>query len=93
MPTYEYGCENCSEKFEFFQKISSKPIVDCPKCNKPALKRAIGGGSSTFHFKGSGFYITDYKNKKASVSKDKNSVSNDKEKTKGSQVKKGKKSE
>ena len=64
MPTYEYYCTSCGFEFEEFQSIASEPINICPKC-KGQVKRRISGGTGLI-FKGSGFYITDYKNKKSS---------------------------
>lgn len=64
MPTYGYICSECGHEFEEFQSISAEPIKICPKCNG-AVERKIFGGVG-LHFKGSGFYITDYKNKKSS---------------------------
>ncbi len=62
MPTYGYRCTKCANEFDVFQKMSDKPVTDCPKCGGP-VKRV-------FHpvgiiFKGSGFYTTDYKKKSA----------------------------
>jgi len=57
MPTYEYRCPNGHE-FELFQKMSDKPRAKCPTCNAAAVRRISGGAG--LHFKGSGFYITDY---------------------------------
>jgi len=62
MPTYEYACSKCGHHFDQFQSMRDKPLRKCPKCHKMALKRLIGGGAGLI-FKGSGFYITDYKNK------------------------------
>ena len=62
MPTYEYACSKCGHRFEQFQSMRDEPLRKCPKCHKAALKRLIGGGAGLI-FKGSGFYITDYKNK------------------------------
>jgi len=62
MPTYEYRCTSCGHTFEEFQSISADPLVTCPNCGKPSLRRALGGGAGMI-FKGSGFYQTDYKNK------------------------------
>jgi putative FmdB family regulatory protein len=59
MPTYEYKCSKCSHLFEDLQKISDPPLKKCPKCGAP-VERIISGGSGLI-FKGSGFYITDYK--------------------------------
>jgi len=60
MPTYEYACEGCKHTFEEFQSIKAAPITTCPKCKKKKVKRLISGGAG-FLFKGSGFYITDYR--------------------------------
>ncbi len=60
MPTYEYACTKCGHHFEQFQSMLDKPLKKCPKCGKPALKRLIGSGAGLI-FKGTGFYITDYK--------------------------------
>jgi putative FmdB family regulatory protein len=62
MPTYEYACTKCGHGFEQFQSMRDDPLKKCPKCGKPALKRLLGTGAGLI-FKGSGFYITDYKNK------------------------------
>ena len=60
MPTYEYECGACKGVVEIFQSITEPPKKKCPSCGKQRLKRLIGGGSG-FIFKGSGFYITDYR--------------------------------
>jgi putative FmdB family regulatory protein len=60
LPTYEYRCESCGHELEVFQNISEAPKRKCPKCKKQRLKRKIGGGAG-FLFKGSGFYLTDYR--------------------------------
>jgi putative FmdB family regulatory protein len=62
MPTYEYRCSSCEHTLEAFQSISAEPLTVCPRCSAPALKRLIGTGAG-FIFKGSGFYITDYRSK------------------------------
>ncbi|KAA0210303.1 MAG: zinc ribbon domain-containing protein [Ignavibacteriaceae bacterium] len=61
MPTYDYRCENCGHKMEAFQPIKDDPLTLCPNCNTNSLKRIIGAGAGLI-FKGSGFYLTDYKN-------------------------------
>jgi putative FmdB family regulatory protein len=70
MPTYEYICEKCGHQFEQIQSISAKPLTECPqpvcaqkKWGKGKVKRAISGGAGLL-FKGSGFYITDYRSEK-----------------------------
>jgi len=62
MPTYEYKCQACDHAFEKFQTMSSAPVKVCPKCGKKKVKRLIGTGAGLI-FKGSGFYITDYRDK------------------------------
>jgi putative FmdB family regulatory protein len=62
LPTYEYECEACGYKFERFQSIKAEPIKKCPECGKNKVKRLIGIGAGMI-FKGSGFYITDYRDK------------------------------
>jgi len=60
MPTYEYECTACGHKFEKFQSIKAAHIKKCPECGKQKVKRLIGIGAGLL-FKGSGFYITDYR--------------------------------
>ena len=60
MPTYDYKCDACGNTFEKFQSMSAAPIRQCPACKKPKAKRLIGTGAGLI-FKGSGFYITDYR--------------------------------
>ena len=59
MPTYEYRCLDCGHHFEAFQSMQATPLHACPKCNG-RVERLISGGTGLI-FKGSGFYITDYK--------------------------------
>jgi len=61
MPTYEYECQRCKRRHEAFQTITAKPLTKCPHC-RGKLQRLLGGGAA-FLFKGSGFYITDYRSK------------------------------
>ncbi len=68
MPTYEYVCAKCETEFEVFQSMKDAPLTTCPNCGKKGgVKRRIGGGAGLI-FKGTGFYITDYKAKKPSGS-------------------------
>lgn len=60
MPTYGYRCDNCGHEFEEFQLITAAPLKKCPECGKKKLIRLIGTGGAII-FKGSGFYITDYR--------------------------------
>lgn len=59
MPTYEYKCESCGHIFEAFQSIKADPLKECPVCGGE-VRRLIGLGNGLI-FKGTGFYITDYK--------------------------------
>jgi putative FmdB family regulatory protein len=61
MPTYEYQCQKCRRRHEASQSITAKPLAKCPRCGG-RLKQLMGSGSG-FLFKGSGFYITDYRSK------------------------------
>jgi putative FmdB family regulatory protein len=63
MPTYEYACPKCGRHFDLFQSMRDNPIRKCPKCGKLGVKRLVGGGAGLI-FKGTGFYITDYKTKR-----------------------------
>jgi len=60
MPTYDYVCDACEHTFEKFQSMSSPPVKKCPVCGKNKVRRLIGTGAGLI-FKGSGFYITDYR--------------------------------
>lgn len=62
MPTYEYKCEKCKNIFEVFQSMSAEPLQTCPDC-EGQVERLISSGNG-FLFKGSGFYITDYRSDK-----------------------------
>ena len=73
MPTYDYICNDCEKMYEYFQSMSDAPIKECPECKKNSLRRVISGGSGLI-FIGSGYYLTDYKNKKTQSSKDKKSI-------------------
>lgn len=83
MPTYEYICEKCGHQFDLFQRISAPVLKTCPqeqcgqkKWGKGQVKRKIGTGSGII-FKGSGFYVTDYRsdNYKAAAKSDSTAVS------------------
>lgn len=63
MPTYNYECENCGHAFELFQQMTARVKRKCPECKEPKLNRLIGKGAGII-FRGTGFYETDYKNKK-----------------------------
>lgn len=57
MPIYEYECGACGRVHEIIQKISDKPLSDCPDCSGKLHKKI---SNCTFHLKGTGWYVTDY---------------------------------
>ena len=63
MPTYEYRCLKCKKKFEKLQSMKEERLKKCIYCKGP-VERLIGAGAGLI-FKGTGFYITDYKKSKA----------------------------
>jgi putative FmdB family regulatory protein len=62
MPIYEYECQACGHRQEAIQKMSDDPLVDCPACGKPELKKLLS--APAFRLKGSGWYETDFKGDK-----------------------------
>ncbi|MBI5369217.1 MAG: zinc ribbon domain-containing protein [Planctomycetes bacterium] len=62
MPTYDYECGRCEHRFEKYQGINDPAVRKCPKCGRLSVKRLVGAGAALL-FKGSGFYITDYRSK------------------------------
>ena len=60
MPIYEYECSKCGHQSEVWQKFSDEPLTECTICNGK-MKKLIS--HSTFHLKGSGWYVTDYASK------------------------------
>ena len=59
MPIYEYQCDDCNHVLDALQKVSDKPLVDCPECGKTSLRRLIS--APNFRLKGEGWYETDFK--------------------------------
>ncbi|HET7203256.1 MAG TPA: zinc ribbon domain-containing protein [Steroidobacteraceae bacterium] len=62
MPIYEYQCEKCHHHLEALQKLSDKPLRECPECGKHSLKRLVS--APLFRLAGSGWYETDFKSDK-----------------------------
>ena len=79
MPIYEYQCRKCNAHIEAMQKIMDKPLTKCRKCGGRLEKQ---WSSTSFQFKGSGWYVTDYAGKKGEA----------KEESKGTDAKEEKKS-
>jgi len=61
MPTYVYRCKKCKHRFELFHSISDETVKRCPRCRSKAERVPAAGAGILF--KGSGFYITDYRSK------------------------------
>ncbi len=61
MPIYEYQCEACRHHLEAMQKFSDSPLVECPACHKPALSKLVS--ATSFQLKGTGWYVTDIRDK------------------------------
>jgi len=61
MPIYEYECNACGKHSEILQKINDQPATECPKCKTKALKRLVS--AAQFHLKGTGWYVTDFRDK------------------------------
>jgi len=84
MPIYEYQCETCGQIEEVIQRFSDAPLTTCPHCSGK-LHKLIS--HSSFHLKGSGWYVTDYANKSSANNKSKpksaaeKTASGDKKKT------------
>ncbi len=62
MPIYEYQCDECEHKLEALQKISDEPLQLCPECGKHSLRKLVS--VAAFRLSGSGWYETDFKDKK-----------------------------
>ena len=90
MPTYEYRCKSCGHVFERIKKMSDPPGDTCPECGSEA-ERLISGGAGLL-FKGSGFYITDYRSEsyKKAAAREKPSSAADADKGKAEEGKAGK---
>ncbi len=63
MPIYEYHCQDCGERSEIIHKISDPDATNCPKCHQQALRRLVS--ATQFQLKGTGWYVTDFKDKKS----------------------------
>ena len=62
MPIYGYLCKKCEHTLDVLQKISDDPLVDCPECGEPQLRRQLS--APRFRLKGTGWYETDFKKDK-----------------------------
>ena len=60
MPIYAYGCSSCGLQKDVMQKMSDAPLTTCPECGKETLVKQLTAAG--FQLKGSGYYVTDFKN-------------------------------
>jgi len=60
MPIYEYRCSSCGKEVEALQKLSEPPLVECPACHQQTLTKLVSAAG--FQLKGSGWYVTDFRN-------------------------------
>ena len=67
MPIYEYRCTACGFEKEYLQKLSDAPIAVCEECGKPSMTKLVSAAG--FQLKGSGWYVTDFKNNGAAKNK------------------------
>jgi len=74
MPIYEYKCEKCNNEFELFRNISDEGTPPCKFCDGPVRKLI---SQSSFHLKGTGWYVTDYAGKKQTDQEEKKEASSE----------------
>ena len=84
MPIYEYRCGACGYENEYLQKVSDPRLTDCPKCGKATFEKLVSAAG--FQLKGSGWYVTDFRNNGSKPKADK-------EKSESSEAKKSESSE
>jgi putative FmdB family regulatory protein len=63
MPIYAYKCTDCGHEQEVLQKISDAPLTDCPDCGRPSMAKQVTAAG--FQLKGTGWYVTDFRDNKA----------------------------
>ncbi len=81
MPIYEYECGACGERHDALQKFSDKPLRKCPACGRLKLKKLVS--AAAFHLKGTGWYVTDFRDKGKGNGKDKGAEAAGESKTDG----------
>jgi putative FmdB family regulatory protein len=65
MPIYAYRCSSCGFEKDVLQKISDAQLTDCPSCGQPEFKKQVTAAG--FQLKGSGWYVTDFRNKQSAT--------------------------
>ena len=78
MPIYEYKCQICGYNTESLQKVTDKPLITCPNCGKDQLIKLLS--NTSFQLKGTGWYVTDFKDKPKAKDKTTDTVKKDSEK-------------
>ena len=81
MPIYEYRCAACGHELEALQKLADAPLTECPACHKAELRKLVSAAG--FQLKGSGWYVTDFRDKGAKPAKDKAATGDGAAKTNG----------
>ena len=61
MPIYEYRCAKCGFQQEYLQRLNEPPLTKCPECGKKSFNKMVTAAG--FQLKGTGWYVTDFKNK------------------------------
>jgi putative FmdB family regulatory protein len=69
MPIYEYRCAACGHELEALQRLADAPLTECPACHKAELRKLVSAAG--FQLKGSGWYVTDFRDKGKKPAKDK----------------------
>lgn len=67
MPIYAYRCESCGFSKDVLQKVSDAPLTDCPECSKSTFRKQLTAAG--FQLKGTGWYVTDFRNGSGGTSK------------------------
>jgi putative FmdB family regulatory protein len=81
MPIYEYRCAACGHELEALQKLADAPLTECPACHKAELRKLVSAAG--FQLKGSGWYVTDFRDKGSKPAKDKTAPGDGAAKTNG----------
>lgn len=66
MPIYAYRCESCGFSKDVLQKMSDAQLTDCPQCSAPSFRKQVTAAG--FQLKGSGWYVTDFRDKSSGAS-------------------------
>jgi putative FmdB family regulatory protein len=81
MPIYEYRCDECGAQKEILQRLNDAPLTVCPECGKTAMKKMVTAAG--FQLKGTGWYVTDFRDKSPKKAPSKSETSGEKSAGKG----------